>query len=201
MPPICFLKDTDGDDQADTREVLFTGFGLNDTHAGPSNLRYGLDNWIYGTVGYSGFKGQVKGEEHSFRSGTFRFKSDASKMEFLHQFNNNTWGVGLNEQGIYSVPPPTIIQAFSGGVPSRVHNGEKRMTAKMIASSPRFYPITPNIRQVDAFNAYTAGCGHAFATSSGFPESWRNKEHLFVAQPVIFSVCMMSDRRVRGLSL
>ena len=48
------------------------------------------------------------------------------------------------------------------------------MSAKMIADSPYFHPITPNIRQVDAFNAYTAGCGHAFATSAGFPKKYRN---------------------------
>jgi len=181
-PDLLFLQDTDGDDKADIRKILITGFGLNDTHAGPSNFRYGLDNWIYGTVGYSGFNGEVNGETHSFRSGTFRFKSDGSKMEFLHQYNNNTWGIGLNLQGDIFGSTANNNPSFFGGVPSRVHNGEKRMTAKMIASSPRFYPITPNIRQVDAFNAYTAGCGHAFATSSGFPESWRN-QRAFICGP------------------
>ena len=44
----------------------------------------------------------------------------------------------------------------------------------MIADSRYFHPITPNIRQVDAFNAYTAGCGHAFATSAAFPKKYRN---------------------------
>ncbi|NJR42996.1 MAG: hypothetical protein HC767_10370 [Akkermansiaceae bacterium] len=29
-----------------------------DTHAGPSNLHYGFDNWIYGSVGYAGFRGE-----------------------------------------------------------------------------------------------------------------------------------------------
>ena len=41
-PDTLFLKDTDGDDKADVRKVLFTGWGTSDTHAGPSNLRYGL---------------------------------------------------------------------------------------------------------------------------------------------------------------
>ena len=73
-PGYAFLQDTDGDDQADIREILFTGFGINDTHAGPSNLRYGLDNWIYGTVGYSGFKGEVNGEEYKFSFGYLPFQ-------------------------------------------------------------------------------------------------------------------------------
>ncbi len=31
-----------GDDVADERKILFTGWGTGDTHAGPSNLRYGF---------------------------------------------------------------------------------------------------------------------------------------------------------------
>ncbi|MBT6789878.1 MAG: hypothetical protein HOA45_09475, partial [Verrucomicrobia bacterium] len=89
-PDFYFLKDTDGDDKADIREVLFTGWGVGDTHAGPSNLRYGFDNWIYGTVGYARFNGTINGEKQNFGMGVFRFRSDGSDIEFLHQFNNNT---------------------------------------------------------------------------------------------------------------
>lgn len=195
-PDFLFLKDTNGDDVADLREVLFTGFGTGDTHAGPSNLRYGLDNWIYGTVGYSRFKGEVGGEEFNFGSGTFRFKSDGSKMEFLHQFNNNTWGIGFNEEGDVFGSTANNNPSFFGGVPNRVYRGERGTTARMIASSPIFHPITPNIRQVDAFNAYTAGCGHAFATSSGFPESWRNRR-AFVCGPT-GHLLGMYDVRAKG---
>ena len=39
---------------------------------------YGYDNWIYGCVGYSGFKGTVGGKSHDFRMGTYRFKPDGS---------------------------------------------------------------------------------------------------------------------------
>jgi putative membrane-bound dehydrogenase-like protein len=45
-PHMLFLKDTNGDDVADEKKILFSGFGTFDTHAGPSNLHYGFDNWI-----------------------------------------------------------------------------------------------------------------------------------------------------------
>src|SRR4029077_20784441 len=48
-----FLKDTDGDGKADTREVLFGTWSMRDTHGGPSNMQYGLDNWIYGMQVYN----------------------------------------------------------------------------------------------------------------------------------------------------
>ncbi|HEY3789751.1 MAG TPA: ThuA domain-containing protein, partial [Urbifossiella sp.] len=106
-PDTLFLKDTDGDGKADVRQVLFTGWSTGDTHAGPSNLHYGFDNWIYGTVGYAGFNGTVNGEKLNFRQGFYRFKIDpasrdrkgaevpfkVSKLEFLRSTSNNTWGL------------------------------------------------------------------------------------------------------------
>jgi hypothetical protein len=60
--------------KADIRQELFRGWATNDTHAGPSNLHYGFDNWIYGSVGYAGFNGVVNGERVNFRQGFYRFK-------------------------------------------------------------------------------------------------------------------------------
>jgi putative membrane-bound dehydrogenase-like protein len=174
-PDFLFMKDTDGDDKADVKEVLFTGFGIGDTHAGPSNLRIGLDNWVYGTVGYSRFIGEVGGEKHNFGMGVFRFRQDGSKMEFLHQFNNNTWGLGFNASGDVFGSTANNNPSFFGGLPATILGKNLKMSARMIADSPSFHPITPNIRQVDAFNAYTAGCGHALATSEAFPEEWLDK--------------------------
>ena len=68
-PDFIFLKDTNGDDVADVREVVITGWGKSDTHAGPSNLKYGFDNKIWGVLGYSGFNGEVGGKSHSFGQG------------------------------------------------------------------------------------------------------------------------------------
>ena len=49
-----FLKDTDSDDRADVVKKINSGWGTGDKHGGPSNLRYGLDNRIYGCVGGGG---------------------------------------------------------------------------------------------------------------------------------------------------
>ncbi len=182
-PEFLFLKDTDGDDKADVREVLMTGWGKGDTHAGPSNLRYGFDNWIYGCVGYSSFNGTVGGQNQRFGSGVFRMKSDGSALEFLHQFNNNTWGVGFNEDGDLFGSTANNNPSFFCGIPATLYPpGQRGMSAKMIAPNRSFHPITPNIRQVDAFNNYTAGAGHTHATSGAYPPSWRN-QMAFVSGP------------------
>ncbi|MEM9142637.1 MAG: PVC-type heme-binding CxxCH protein, partial [Bacteroidota bacterium] len=96
-PNMVFLQDTDGDDKMDKSTVLFDGFGTWDTHAGPSSLRYGLDNHIWGAVGYSGFENTFADKEISFKMGVYRFSRNGSYFEPVGQFNNNTWGLGFNE--------------------------------------------------------------------------------------------------------
>ena len=53
-PEIIFLKDTDGDGQADRREVLFRGFELGVTDSNVNGLRWGLDNRLHGANGGNG---------------------------------------------------------------------------------------------------------------------------------------------------
>src|SRR5262249_6093571 len=64
-----FLKDTDGDGKADVREVLFGTWSMRDTHGGPSNMQYGLDNWIWGMQGYNHSRIMAGGEQSEFNQG------------------------------------------------------------------------------------------------------------------------------------
>lgn len=96
-PNFLFLKDTDGDDKADVKEVIMTGWSQSDTHAGPSTLKYGLDNKIWGVMGYAGFNGEVSGKKISFSQGIYKFDPDGENLEYLGQTSNNTWGLGFTE--------------------------------------------------------------------------------------------------------
>jgi len=96
-PHLVFLKDTNGDDKADVRENIMTGWDKNDTHFGPSNLQYGFNNKIWGVVG-SGFNGTTKdGKTMSFRTGVYNLNPDGTGVDFLANTSNNTWGLGLTE--------------------------------------------------------------------------------------------------------
>src|SRR6185436_15862169 len=50
-PDLLFLRDTNHDDHADTREVLLTGFGLDDRHELLNGFTWGPDGWLYMTHG------------------------------------------------------------------------------------------------------------------------------------------------------
>ena len=185
-PDTLFLQDTDGDDKADVRKVLFTGWGTSDTHAGPSNLRYGLDNWVYGIVGYAGFRGTIGGEAHEFRQGLYRFKPDGSKLEFLRNTNNNSWGVGISEEGLVFGSTANVCPSVYLPIPNRYYEKVKGFAAggvlASIADSNRMFPITEKIRQVDWFGGFTAGAGHALYTARAYPRAYWNST-AFVAEP------------------
>jgi putative membrane-bound dehydrogenase-like protein len=184
-PDFLFLKDTDGDGKADLRKVLFTGWGTGDTHAGPSSLTYGPDNWIYGMVGYSGFKGEVGGERHSFSNGFFRFKPDGSKLEFLRNNNNNCWGVGFSEDGILFGSTANGNGSVHLPIPNRYYEkvrGWSSSVLKTIADSQNIYPITDKVRQVDNHGRFTAAAGHALYTARTYPKEYWNKI-AFVCEP------------------
>src|SRR4051794_11112912 len=57
-PDIWYLKDTDGDHEADVRARIFTGFRKFNVQAVMNNLQWGLDHAIYGAA--SGNGGQVR---------------------------------------------------------------------------------------------------------------------------------------------
>jgi putative membrane-bound dehydrogenase-like protein len=117
-----FLKDIDGDDKADVRQAILPGWGTGDTHAMQSNLGRGFDNWLYGAVGYSNFRGNVGGEDLQFGQGVFRFKADGSALEFLYQFNNNTWGFGQNAHGDVFGSTANGNPTFYGYLPAHILN-------------------------------------------------------------------------------
>ena len=184
-PDLLFLKDTNGDDKSDVRQVLFTGWGVNDTHAGPSNLRRGLDNWIWGTVGYSGFDGTVGGRRLKFGQGVYRFKPDGSALEFIKSSNNNTWGLGLSEEGIVFGSTANNNASWYMPIPNRCYeavNGWSAARMETIADSQLFYPLNEKVRQVDWHQKYTAGAGHALYTARSFPKNYWNRI-AFVAEP------------------
>jgi len=184
-PDMLFLQDTDGDDKADIRRVLFTGFGTFDTHAGPSNLHYGFDNWIWGSVGYSGFKGLVGGSDTlRFGQGFFRFKPDGSSMEFMTQTSNNTWGLGFNETGEVFGSTANNAHGWYMAIPNHYYPSAPGFDqgSRSTDTHKDMKTITPRVRQVDVFGGYTAAAGHNFYTARAFPRSYWNQV-AFVAEP------------------
>jgi len=177
-PYFIFLKDTDGDDKADVRKIVIEGWGTFDTHAGPSNLKYGIDNQIWGVVGYSGFDGVIAGEKQKFSQGIYRFKPDLSSFEFMTSTSNNTWGLGFTPSNDVFASTANNTHSVFMGIPNKAMRdvqGIRLSGSLKIDGHYAMHSITPQVRQVDVFGGFTAAAGHNFYTARAYPEEfWDN---------------------------
>ncbi|HVJ84954.1 MAG TPA: PVC-type heme-binding CxxCH protein [Caulifigura sp.] len=195
-PETLFLKDTNGDDKADLREVLIRGWAISDTHGGVSNFQYGLDNWIWAMQGYNNSRPEYGDGKKSdtFRQGFFRFQmadSDAAKapavrdVEFIRSSNNNTWGFGMSEEGLIfgstANRNPSMFMPIANRYYERVRGWSSEQLGS-IADTYLFKAITDKVRQVDQFGGYTAGAGHALYTARNYPQAFWNQT-AFVCEP------------------
>ena len=101
-PHILRLHDADGDGRADRREVVLTGFGIQDSHLLPHRFVRAPGGWIYTA------QGAFNSSEVRTRSGevvTFdkckvgRFQADGSRFEVVGVGLNNIWGFVIDRRG------------------------------------------------------------------------------------------------------
>lgn len=189
-----FLRDRDGDDIADERQVLISGWQMGDTHGGVSNFQYGLDNQYWAMQGYNDSKPVFGGGKHQgFRQGPFRFRVEGestqpqvSSMEFIRSTTNNSWGLGISEEGLIFASTANRAPSFFVPIPNRYYEAVRgwtpRLIADAIANDHLFDPVTTKVRQMDHHGGYTAGAGHALYTARNYPESWWNRT-AFVCGP------------------
>jgi hypothetical protein len=100
-PDLLWLRDSDGDGRAETREVIYTGFGEGNQQLRANGLTWGLDNWIYGANGRNDGEVRRVGKENepavSLRASDFRFRPDFSEFHALpgqsqFGFTKDDWG-------------------------------------------------------------------------------------------------------------
>ena len=104
-PDILFLKDTDGDQKADERRVIFTGIGDGVNRLNMQSLmnsfRWGHDNRIHGTASGTPGKVRVVGRPElgtvTFRRGDFSF--DPRSLDFRLESGGAQHGMDFDAAG------------------------------------------------------------------------------------------------------
>ena len=99
---IVFLRDTAGAGKADKREVLLTGFGVQDSHLFPHQFTRAPFGWFWLAQGAfnSGKVTSTKGEVTDFPSTRMaRFRPDGSVFEPTSTGPCNIWGLVLTGEG------------------------------------------------------------------------------------------------------
>jgi len=186
-PDVLFLRDTDGDGVADKRETLFTGFGNGDTHAVASNLRWGLDGWIYATQGYSGGGSKhvtnAQGQDFgSIPNGMFRFKPDGSAMEMVVAYGANTWGMDFtwDNEIFYTMANEShlrhVIMSDAVLAKGRVGKTEawKQINDHRDSNQILKHGMTPYL-QIDCVGGFTAASGSTVYDGGAWPDEFRDR--------------------------
>jgi putative membrane-bound dehydrogenase-like protein len=197
-PDILWIRDTDGDGKADKTEVLFTGWGTSDAHAVLSNLRWGPDGWIYGSVGYSAGRVYSGDRKHFFgniSAGIYRFRPDGSKLEQVATASCNTWGCEVapdNEiffstatcgEPIDHVVIPETIRA-RGGLPGLKSYLDIMEENKVF---PPFQETREPYVQIDWVGQFTAAAGACIYDGGAWPAKWEpeNQYSFFLSEPTV----------------
>lgn len=197
-PDILYLKDTDGDQVADQREVLFTGFFDQNPEIQITNLRYGLDNWIYaGNYGQAGSISspmhpelppiEMRGADFRFRLEPFQFEATTGPTQFGH--DQDDWGHRLVTQNSLHarhlvIPRHYLLQNPLLARQQAIHPTYEDGTRMYQLTPAPYWRATRTARRQKKYdeqgmdkiehaaNHFTGCTGTTFYLADGFPTSY-----------------------------
>ncbi len=176
---IVFLSDSDGDGSADQREVILSGFGIQDSHLFPHQFTRAPGNWIWMAQGAFNY-GKVRsrdGKEQQFdQTRMARFRHDGTEFEITSQGPCNIWGLVLNGEG-----EAWIQEANDYGYPAMPFhlyaNYPGCSDAQFKSYAPEFPGTAPDFRM-----GGTGLSGLALSDKSTWPEPYADV--MYVANPI-----------------
>lgn len=198
-PDILYLQDTDGDNRADSSEVLFTGFFASNSEAQITNLRFGVDNWIYannhGQRGKITYKRKPDASAIDVAGGDFRFRLDRDLFE--SESGTGQFGLAVDDWGhrFYSQNTQHIQQApiawryahrhsHLPSYRSEVNISDHELEMFQKSATPYWRQVRSDRRQARydslgmtrreyARDHFSGASGGTFYGGDGFPASYR----------------------------
>jgi len=173
-PDLLFLRDTNRDDHADTREVLLTGFGLEDRHELLNGFTWGPDGWLYMTHGVFTHS-RVKIPEATepgveVSAAVARYHPRTKKFEVFAEGTSNPWGVDFDRCGNAFVSACVIDHLF------HMAPGGSYQRQGGSPSNPYLYELLPSI--VDHKHHMAAYSGVCVYQGNNFPDEYQG--HVFM---------------------
>lgn len=168
-PDLLFLRDTDGDDVADSTEVLLTGFGRKDTHEVPNSLIWGPDGWLYGLNGvFNPSRIENQGRVYEFTCALWRYHPVTRKFELFSEGTSNPWGLDYNRDGCWFVSACVID-----------HLWHLTQTGYYHRQGGPYPPNTWKIESiVDFKHQMAAYCGLCFYDADAYPDEYRRQLYM-----------------------
>jgi len=183
-PDLLLLRDTDGDDRADEREVILTGFGRNDAHEFPNSLTWGPDGWLYGLNGIANpSRIEQNGREFRFSCAVFRIHPRTREFQLFAEGTSNPWGIAWDRQGSAFISACVIDHLWHIAESGYYQNQSNYYR-------PHTWPMRSIVEHKHQAAAY---CGLEYYDSDAYPPEYR--ERLYMGN--IHGSCLNVDRLER----
>jgi putative heme-binding domain-containing protein len=149
---LLLLTDTDKDGKADTRRVVFSGFGTEDTHHNIHTLRWGPDGRLY-------FNQSIYTHSHLETpwglirlnsGGVFAYDPDSDRVEVFSQGLWNPWGHVWNRDGQSFLSDGAGSSGLAWAFPGAVFNPFEGSQRQMPTVSPGNYPKYAGLELIDS---------------------------------------------------
>jgi putative heme-binding domain-containing protein len=136
------FKDTNGDGRADSRRVVLSGFGTEDTHHVLHTLRWGFDGRLYfnQSIYIRTHTETPQGVRRLLSGGIWRYNTPSMDMEVLFKGWVNTWGHYFDEYGQSFVTDGAGFQGVSWGMPGAMYFTYAKARRILESVSPGNYP-------------------------------------------------------------
>ncbi len=168
-PDILLLRDTDGDDRADEREVIVTGFGRHDTHELPNSLTWGPDGYLYGLNGvFNPSRIEQDGRFHEFTCAMFRIHPRTRRFEVFAEGTSNPWGIAFDPLGSAFVSACVIDHLWHITETGYYH----RQAGAYPAHTWKIESIVQHTHQKAAY------CGLHYFDSDAYPPEYRDRLYM-----------------------
>jgi len=155
-PNLWYMQDTNGDDKADTKKILLTGFGLEDRHELLNSFNWGPDGQMYFTHGVF-TQSKVTDPEHperppvKFNAGVMRYHPLDNTVDLWADGISNQWGVDWDARGNAFVSA-CVVEHMWHVVPGGVY-----VRQGGIPGWPYAYDLLKNINDHKHYRAAYAG--------------------------------------------
>jgi putative heme-binding domain-containing protein len=154
------FKDTKGTGKADTRRVVLSGFGTEDTHHILHTLRWGVDGQLYfnQSIYIRTHTETPHGVKRLYSGGVWNFRPETMELDVFLRGFCNPWGHDFDEFGQSFVTDGAGFQGVSWGVRDAMYFTYAKGRRLLESISPGNYPKF---------------CGLETIYSRHFPDNWQ----------------------------